>query len=62
LVGVTQKAGLFHILIKKQIPVSDYVPVLMSRNLNFVDILPLIRRYADRFTETEYKEIMDTGL
>ncbi len=62
LVGVTQKAGLFHILIKKQIPVSDYVPMLMSRNVNFMDILPLIRRYADRFTETEYKEIMDTGL
>jgi len=36
--------------------------MLMSRNLNFMDILPLIRRYADRFTETEYKEIMDTGL
>ncbi len=61
-VGLTQKAGLFYILIKKQIPVSDYVPILMSRNLNFIDILPLIRRYADRFTETEYKEIMDTGL
>ena len=61
-VGLTQKAGLFYILIKKQIAVSDYVPVLMSRNLNFMDILPLIRRYADRFTETEYKEIMDTGL
>ena len=62
LVGGTQKAGLFHVLIKKQIPVSDYVPLLMSKNLNFMDILPLIRRYADRFTETEYKEIMDTGL
>ncbi len=62
LVGLTQKAGLFHVLIKKQIPVSDYVPMLMSRNLNFMDILPLIRRFADRFTETEYKEIMDTGL
>jgi NAD(P)H-nitrite reductase large subunit len=62
MVGLTQKAGLFYILIKKRIPVSDYVPILMSRNLNFIDILPLIRRYADRFTETEYKEIMDTGL
>jgi NAD(P)H-nitrite reductase large subunit len=62
LVGFTQKAGLFHTLIKKQINVSDSVPVLMSRYLNFMDILPLIRRHADRFTETEYKEIMDTGL
>jgi len=61
-VGLTQKAGLFYILIKKQIDVSDYVPILMSRNLNFTDLLPLIRRYANRFTETEYKEIMDTGL
>jgi NAD(P)H-nitrite reductase large subunit len=62
LVGLTQKAGLFHILIKKRINVSDYVPVLMNKDLNFMDILPLIRRYADQFTETEYKEIMDTGL
>jgi nitrite reductase (NADH) large subunit len=62
LVGLTQKAGLFHTLIKKQITISDYVPMLMSKHLNFMDILPLIRRYADRFTETEYKEIMDTGL
>ncbi len=61
-VGLTQKAGLFYILIKKQIDVSDYVSILMGKNLNFMDILPLIRRYADRFTETEYKEIMDTGL
>ncbi|NWG04067.1 MAG: NAD(P)/FAD-dependent oxidoreductase [Syntrophaceae bacterium] len=62
LVGQTQKAGLYQILLKKQIDVSEYIPVLMSRNLNFMDILPLIRRNADRFTETEYKEIMDTGL
>jgi NAD(P)H-nitrite reductase large subunit len=62
LVGLTQKAGLFHTLIKKKINVSDDIPILMSRSLNFMDVLPLIRRNADRFTETEYKEIMDTGL
>lgn len=62
LVGQTQKAGLYQILLKKRIDVSDYIPLLMSRALNFMDLLPLIRRNADRFTETEYKEIMDTGL
>jgi NAD(P)H-nitrite reductase large subunit len=62
LVGLTQKAGLFHTLIKKKINVSDDIPILMSRSLNFMDVLSLIRRNADRFTETEYKEIMDTGL
>mgnify|MGYP005833476797 CR=1 FL=1 len=62
LVGQTQKAGLYQILLKKRIDVSDYVPLLMGRSLNFMDILPLIRRNADRFTETEYKEMMDTGL
>jgi NAD(P)H-nitrite reductase large subunit len=62
LVGQTQKAGLFHILLKKRISVSDYIPVLMNRSLNFIDLLPLLRRNADRFTEPEYKEIMDTGL
>ena len=62
LVGQTQKAGLFHILLKKRISVSEYIPVLMRRSLNFIDLLPLLRRNADRFTEPEYKEIMDTGL
>jgi len=62
LVGQTQKAGLYQVLLKKQIEVSDALPMLMSRTLNFMDLLPLIRRNADRFTETEYKELMDTGL
>jgi len=62
LVGQTQKAGLFFVLLKKKVDVSDYISVLMSRDLNFMNILPLIRRNADRFTETEYKEIMDTML
>jgi NAD(P)H-nitrite reductase large subunit len=62
LVGQTQKAGLFFALMKKRIDVSEYTSVLMSRDLNFMHILPLIRRNADRFTETEYKEIMDTML
>jgi NAD(P)H-nitrite reductase large subunit len=62
LVGQTQKAGLFFVLLKKRINVSEYTSTLMSRDLNFMNILPLIRRNADRFTETEYKEIMDTML
>lgn len=62
LVGQTQKAGLFHTLLKKRVDISNYISVLMSRSLNFIDLLPLIRLNADRFTETEYKEIMDTGL
>lgn len=62
LVGQTQKAGLYQILLKKKIDVTDYISLLMSPRLNFMDLLPLIRRFADRFTETEYKEIMDTGL
>lgn len=62
LVGQTQKAGLYQVLLKKKIDVSDFIPVLISRNLNFMDLLPLIRRNADRFSETEYKELMDTGL
>ncbi len=62
LVGQTQKAGLYQILLRKKIDVTDYIPLLMSPRVNFMDLLPLIRRFADRFTETEYKEIMDTGL
>ena len=62
LVGQTQKAGLFSILLKRKIDIADTIPILMSRSLNFMDLLPLIRRNADRFKEAEYKEIMDTGL
>jgi NAD(P)H-nitrite reductase large subunit len=62
LVGQTQKAGLFFVFLKKRIDVSEYTSILMNRDLNFMNILPLIRRNADRFTETEYKEIMDTML
>jgi len=62
LVGQTQKAGLFSILIKRKVNVSNYISILMDKTLNFMDLLPLIRRNADQFTEPEYKEIMDTGL
>jgi NAD(P)H-nitrite reductase large subunit len=62
LVGQTQKAGLFNILLKRKINVADTISILMSRSLNFMDLLPLIRRNADQFKEAEYKEIMDTGL
>lgn len=62
LVGQTQKAGLFSILLRRKIDITDYISVLMSRSLNFMDLLPLIRRNADQFKEAEYKEIMDTGL
>lgn len=62
LVGQTQKAGLFSILLKRKINVADTLSILMSKNLNFMDLLPLIRRNADQFKEAEYKEIMDTGL
>jgi len=62
LVGQTQKAGLLTMLLKKKIDVSDSIPLLLSDNLNFIDLLPLLRMNADKFPEPEYKELMDTGL
>jgi NAD(P)H-nitrite reductase large subunit len=62
LVGSTQKAGLFSMLLQRQVDVTEFVPTLMSNSLNYLDILPLIRRNADRFMEPEYKELMDTGV
>ena len=62
LVGQTLKAGIFSILLKRKINVSDTLAVLMNGTLNFIDLLPLIRRNADQFTEPEYNELMDTGL
>jgi nitrite reductase (NADH) large subunit len=62
LVGQTQKAGLMSILLRKQVNVSDSIPLLMSERLSFMDLLPILRRNSDRFSEPEYKELMDTGL
>jgi NAD(P)H-nitrite reductase large subunit len=61
-VGQTQRCGIISILLRRQIEVSDYIQTLMSNNLSFMDVLPLLRRYGDKFTEPEYKELMDTGL
>jgi NAD(P)H-nitrite reductase large subunit len=61
-VGQTQRCGIVSILLRRQINVSDYIQALISNNLNFMDVLPLLRRYGDKFTEPEYKELMDTGL
>lgn len=61
-VGDIQRAGIMSALLKKQINVREAIPLLMSPNLNFMDLLPLLRRNGDRFTEPEFKELMDTGL
>lgn len=62
LVGDTQKAGIMTLLIKKKIPLGEFVPVIMGSRLNFMDILPLMRRYGEKFSELEFKELMDTGI
>jgi NAD(P)H-nitrite reductase large subunit len=62
LVGQTQKAGLLSLLLQKQVNVADAAPVLVSNNLNFMDLLPIIRRNAEKFPEPEFREIIDTGL
>ncbi|CAB1084563.1 hypothetical protein D1AOALGA4SA_12077 [Olavius algarvensis Delta 1 endosymbiont] len=61
-VGQTQRCGIISILLRRQIEVSDYIQTLISNNLSFMDILPLLRRHGDKFPEPEYKELMDTGL
>jgi len=61
-VGQTQKCGIMTELLRKQVDVSDFVGVLMSKNLNFMDLVPLLRRNGDKFSEPEFKELMDTGL
>ncbi len=61
-VGQTQRSGIISILMRRQIDVSDYIPALMSDTLNFMEMLPLLRRNGDKFTEPEFKELMDTGL
>ena len=62
LVGDTQKSGIFSVLIKKQADVREFTPILLSHGLSFMDIIPLVRRQADVFTEPEFKELMDTHI
>jgi NAD(P)H-nitrite reductase large subunit len=56
-IGDVQKTGIITTLLKKRIKVSDYVPFLLSDRLNFADLLPLIKRNADKFKEVEYREL-----
>jgi nitrite reductase (NADH) large subunit len=62
MVGKTQKAGLVCTLLRKQIPVEGFISNLMSDSLNFADLLPLIRRHAQKFSELEFKELMDSAV
>jgi NAD(P)H-nitrite reductase large subunit len=58
LVGHVQRAGLLTTLLKKKIKVSDYVSFLVSDRLNFGDLLPLIGKNKEKFTEVEYRELI----
>ena len=62
LVGQVQRAGILTTLLKKKIKVSDYLPFLMSDQLNFADLLPLIKQNADKFIEVEYRELSQRPL
>jgi NAD(P)H-nitrite reductase large subunit len=57
LVGQVQRAGVLTTLLKKKINVSDYVSFLVSDRLNFADLLPLIGKNKEKFTEVEYREL-----
>jgi NAD(P)H-nitrite reductase large subunit len=62
LVGQVQKAGIFTTLLKKRIDVSGDIPLLMSPRLNFADLLPLMKKNRERFTEIEYRELSQRPL
>ncbi len=57
LVGQVQKAGFLSTLLRKEVDVSGHVPFLMSDRLNVADLLPLMRKNAEKFTEIEYREL-----
>jgi nitrite reductase (NADH) large subunit len=62
LVGQVQKAGIFSTLLKKRITISEDIPLLMSHKLNFADLLPLMKKNRERFTEVEYRELSQRPL
>jgi nitrite reductase (NADH) large subunit len=57
LVGQVQKAGFLSTLLRKRVGVSDHVGFLMSDRLNVADLLPFMRKNAEKFTEIEYREL-----
>ena len=57
LVGQVQRAGVLTTFLKKKINVSGYASFLMSDRLNFADLLPLIGKNREKFTEVEYREL-----
>jgi nitrite reductase (NADH) large subunit len=57
LVGQVQKAGFLSTLLRKRVDVSEHVAFLMSDRLNVADLLPFMRKNAEKFTEIEYREL-----
>jgi nitrite reductase (NADH) large subunit len=57
LVGQVQKAGFLSTLLRKRVDVSEHVVFLMSDRLNVADLLPFMRKNAEKFTEIEYREL-----
>jgi NAD(P)H-nitrite reductase large subunit len=62
LVGHVQKAGLLSTILRKGVDISDYVSFLMSDRLNAADLLPLVRRNDEKFTEIEFGELFGESL
>jgi len=60
LVGGIHKAGFLSTLLRKKVNVSDHIPFLMSDRFNVADLLPLMRQNAEKFTEIEYRELLNS--
>lgn len=60
LVGKIETAGLLRVLMEKRLDVSTLKDDLLSPRLDLGRILPLVESRADRFTEPEFQELVET--
>ncbi|PIU42051.1 MAG: NAD(P)/FAD-dependent oxidoreductase [Candidatus Omnitrophica bacterium CG07_land_8_20_14_0_80_42_15] len=60
LVGKVENAGVYGILIRNKINISDYKKILLRDDFNYAKILPLIKKEAQKFCKPEFQDILLT--
>ena len=56
LVGDIKSAGIVSVLIRNKIDVSSIRHILLDENFNYAKIMPLVKKFQDKFGREEYKD------
>jgi hypothetical protein len=60
LVGDIENAGIIRSLVAKGVNVNGIKDRLLNDTFDFADVMPLIEERSERFTEREYRELIET--